>query len=72
MIVSHDREFLDRVCTKIVETEFGVATSSPRLGPFGKQSRTWAEEKDITFLDGVCRKRSRRFTRSKHTREELG
>ena len=27
VIVSHDREFLDRVCTKIVETELGVATS---------------------------------------------
>ena len=26
-IVSHDREFLDRVCTKIVETEQGVAYS---------------------------------------------
>jgi len=27
VIVSHDREFLDRLCTKIVETERGVATS---------------------------------------------
>jgi len=27
VIVSHDREFLDRVCTKIVETELGVAHS---------------------------------------------
>lgn len=26
-VVSHDREFLDRVCTKIVETEQGVARS---------------------------------------------
>uniref|UniRef100_A0A7S2INT8 ABC transporter domain-containing protein n=1 Tax=Haptolina brevifila TaxID=156173 RepID=A0A7S2INT8_9EUKA len=26
-IVSHDREFLDRVCTKIVDTERGIATS---------------------------------------------
>ncbi len=28
-IVSHDREFLDRVCTRIVETEQGVATAYP-------------------------------------------
>eukprot|EP00953_Heterococcus_sp_UTEX-ZZ885_P024350 13324-Heterococcus_DN1.PRE.5 len=27
VIVSHDREFLDRVCTKIVDTDGGVATS---------------------------------------------
>jgi ATP-binding cassette, subfamily F, member 3 len=27
VIVSHDREFLDRLCTKIVETERGIATT---------------------------------------------
>ena len=27
VVVSHDREFLDRLCTKIVETELGVATT---------------------------------------------
>lgn len=27
VIVSHDREFLDRICNKIVETERGVATT---------------------------------------------
>ena len=27
VIVSHDREFLDQVCTKIVDTEAGVSTS---------------------------------------------
>lgn len=27
VIVSHDREFLDQLCTKIVETEHGKATS---------------------------------------------
>lgn len=27
VIVSHDREFLDQLCTKIVETEHGRATS---------------------------------------------
>ena len=29
VVVSHDREFLDQLCNKIVETEFGVATSYP-------------------------------------------
>lgn len=27
VIVSHDREFLDQLCNKLVETEQGVATS---------------------------------------------
>ena len=27
VVVSHDREFLDRLCTKIVETERGISTS---------------------------------------------
>jgi ATP-binding cassette, subfamily F, member 3 len=27
--VSHDREFLDQLCTKIVETERGVASTYP-------------------------------------------
>ena len=25
VVVSHDREFLDQLCTKIVHTEFGLA-----------------------------------------------
>ncbi len=29
VIVSHDREFIDRLCTKIVETERGVSTTYP-------------------------------------------
>ncbi|KAG2485398.1 hypothetical protein HYH03_015884 [Edaphochlamys debaryana] len=29
VIVSHDREFLDQLCTKIVETERGVSTTYP-------------------------------------------
>lgn len=42
VIVSHDREFLDQLCTKVVETERGVSTTykgdagredgAPRLG----------------------------------------
>lgn len=27
VVVSHDREFLDQLCNKLVETHFGVATS---------------------------------------------
>merc|ERR1719161_2447911 len=29
VVVSHDREFLDNICTKIVETERGTATTYP-------------------------------------------
>ena len=29
VIVSHDREFLDQLCTKVVETERGVTTTYP-------------------------------------------
>lgn len=29
VIVSHDREFLDQLCTKIVHTEFGLAQTFP-------------------------------------------
>lgn len=35
VIVSHDREFLDQLCTKIVETERGVSATfkgAPGLG----------------------------------------
>ena len=39
VIVSHDREFLDRVCTKIVETEQGVAHS------YNGNYRTFLEQK---------------------------
>ena len=39
VIVSHDREFLDRVCTKIVETEQGVANS------YNGNYRTFLEQK---------------------------
>ena len=38
-IVSHDREFLDRVCTKIVETERGVAYS------YNGNYRTFVDQK---------------------------
>ena len=29
VVVSHDREFLDQLCTKIVHTEFGLSTTYP-------------------------------------------
>ena len=29
VIVSHDREFLDQLCTKTIETERGVTTTYP-------------------------------------------
>ena len=38
VIVSHDREFLDQLCTKIVETERGVATTF-KVQPTGVGSR---------------------------------
>jgi ATP-binding cassette subfamily F protein 3 len=41
VIVSHDREFLDRLCTKIVETERGVATTY--LGNYSAYLRQKAE-----------------------------
>lgn len=33
VIVSHDREFLDQLCTKIVEVERGVVRATPLSGP---------------------------------------
>merc|ERR1719161_2791801 len=39
-VVSHDREFLDRVCTKIVETEQGIARS------YNGNYRTFREQKE--------------------------
>jgi len=44
VIVSHDREFLDRLCTKIVETERGV--SSTYLGNYSAYLLQKAEGKD--------------------------
>lgn len=44
VIVSHDREFLDRLCTQIVETERGV--SSTYLGNYSKYLEQKAEQKN--------------------------
>ncbi len=43
VIVSHDREFLDRLCTKIVETERGVSTTY--LGNYSAYLQQKAEMK---------------------------
>ena len=43
VIVSHDREFLDRLCTKIVETERGVSTTY--LGNYSAYLQQKAEAK---------------------------
>jgi ATP-binding cassette subfamily F protein 3 len=44
VIVSHDREFLDRLCTQIVETERGVAT--PYLGNYSAYLQQKAEQQE--------------------------
>jgi ATP-binding cassette subfamily F protein 3 len=44
VIVSHDREFLDRLCTQIVETERGV--SSTYLGNYSAYLQQKAENRD--------------------------
>lgn len=47
VIVSHDREFLDRLCTQIVETERGV--SSTYLGNYSAYLQQKAEAKEAQF-----------------------
>jgi ATP-binding cassette subfamily F protein 3 len=44
VIVSHDREFLDRLCTQIVETERGVSTTY--LGNYSAYLQQKAETRD--------------------------
>lgn len=39
VIVSHDREFLDQLCTKVVETERGVSATYKGEGWLG--GRGW-------------------------------
>ena len=64
VVVSHDREFLDQLCTKIVETEHGVAASYPgNYTQFvaAKQSRLAAQwsawekqQKEVSRQVGHC------------------
>ncbi|MDJ0713168.1 MAG: ABC-F family ATP-binding cassette domain-containing protein [Prochloraceae cyanobacterium] len=44
VIISHDREFIDRLCTKIVETERGVSTTYP--GNYSAYLQQKAESQD--------------------------
>jgi len=48
VVVSHDREFLDRVCTKIVETEFGATYS------YTGNYRAYLKQKDERIALGMA------------------
>ncbi|MEL6938456.1 MAG: ABC-F family ATP-binding cassette domain-containing protein [Cyanobacteria bacterium J06598_1] len=83
VIVSHDREFLDRLCTSIVETERGVSTSylgnysayleqkaetqAAQLSTFERQQKELAKQQ--TFVDKF-RASATRSTQAK-SREKL-
>ena len=54
VVVSHDREFLDRVCTKIVETEFGVTYS------YTGNYRSYLKQKQANALSAALAPRSHR------------
>ena len=47
VIISHDREFLDRLCTKIVETERGISTTY--LGNYSAYIQQKAEAQQAQF-----------------------
>lgn len=53
VIVSHDREFLDRVCTKIVETEQGVAYSHNGNYRSFLKFKLEREELQVTLISGL-------------------
>ncbi|KAJ9523392.1 hypothetical protein QJQ45_005295 [Haematococcus lacustris] len=48
VVVSHDREFLDQVCTKIVETERGVATTYP--GNYSQYTAAKSEKEALQWV----------------------
>lgn len=84
VIVSHDREFLDRLCTQIVETERGVSTSylgnysaylqqkaenqSAQLSAFERQQKEL--EKQQAFVDKF-RASATRSTQAKSREKQL-
>lgn len=84
VIVSHDREFLDRLCTKIVETERGVSTTylgnyssylqqkyeqqSAQLSAYERQQKEL--EKQQTFVDRF-RASATRSTQAKSREKQL-
>ncbi len=55
VIVSHDREFLDRLCTKIVETERGVSTTYP-----GNYSAYLQQKAEIKAAQGATYERQQK------------
>ncbi|MFN7254252.1 MAG: ABC-F family ATP-binding cassette domain-containing protein [Microcystis sp.] len=84
VIVSHDREFLDRLCTKIVETERGVSTTylgnysaylqqkyeqqSAQLSAYERQQKE--REKQQAFVDRF-RASATRSTQAKSREKQL-
>eukprot|EP01023_Acetabularia_acetabulum_P062333 TRINITY_DN7661_c0_g5_i1.p1 TRINITY_DN7661_c0_g5~~TRINITY_DN7661_c0_g5_i1.p1 ORF type:complete len:680 (-),score=114.48 TRINITY_DN7661_c0_g5_i1:133-2112(-) len=66
VIVSHDREFLDQLCTKIVETERGVATTykgnytkyvAQKQERLAQQWAAWeAQQKEIKRLNDMIQR----------------
>ena len=55
VIVSHDREFLDRLCTKIVETERGVSTTY-----LGNYSAYLAQKAETRLAQGATYERQQK------------
>ncbi|BAZ44256.1 ABC transporter-related protein [Chondrocystis sp. NIES-4102] len=55
VIISHDREFLDRLCTKIVETERGVATTY-----LGNYSAYLQQKAEIRLAQGATYERQQK------------
>ncbi len=55
VIVSHDREFLDRLCTKIVETERGISTTY-----LGNYSAYLAQKAEMRLAQGATYERQQK------------
>jgi len=55
VIVSHDREFLDRLCTKIVETERGISTTY-----LGNYSSYLAQKAETKMAQGATYQRQQK------------
>ena len=55
VIVSHDREFLDRLCTKIVETERGISTTYP-----GNYSAYLQQKAEMRLAQGATYERQQK------------
>src|SRR5919202_654552 len=68
VIVSHDREFLDRLCTQIVETERGVSTTY--LGNYSSYLLQKELEKQQAFVEKF-RASATRSTQAKSREKQL-